>query len=173
MKTINFVLLAALLLIIGAVPVSAQTVATTTTLSANVAAGDTVISVTSATGFTAGNALYVDAEQMLIRSVSGTAITVMRGQNGTADRAHDNAERVITGAATGGFRGEGHFHIADPDYGADCTRGSGQVSHSPWINVRTGTVWMCGGSGQNGTAGLSWTATNVQPVTFNSIPTSF
>lgn len=146
--------------------VSAQTVATTTTLSADLTAGATQLSVTSASGFTVNNFLWVDHELMQIRAVSGTAITVLRGQNGTRQMAHDNAERVVTGAAN-------HFNAVDPNFGADCTRGSGEAGFLPWVNIRTGVIWTCGGSGQNGVSGLAWAATNVQPITFNSIPTSF
>lgn len=138
----------------------AQTIATTTTLSAAVTATATVISVTSATGFTAANYVWADAEQMLIRSVSGTTITVQRGMNGTAARAHANAERVVTGASD-------YFHTNDPDYGEACTRGEAQAAFSPWINVRTGVIWVC-------PAGLTaWRATSTANVIYDSIPTSF
>lgn len=164
MKILTYCLIAAAVvcaLLIGTVvPASAQSVATTTTLAANAGATDTVITVTSNTGFTAGNFVWADAEQMLIRAVSGTAITVQRGVNGTAARAHDNAERIITG-------GSDYFKTNDPDFGADCTRGQGQAAFLPWINVRNGLIWTCA-SGQT-----NWSATSTQVVTFNSIPTSF
>lgn len=154
-------LLLALLLAWAVATVQAQTVATTTTLSANVSATATTISVTSGTGFTVNNFAWVDAEQMLIRAVSGTAITVSRGVNGTAARAHDNTERVITGAAD-------YFHTNDPDYGQDCVRGEAQAAFSPWINVRTGTVWVC-----NAFQNSRWTSYSTLAITYDSIPTSF
>ena len=154
-------LLTTALLVGLALSAEAQTVATTTTLAADLAATATTMTVTSATGFTVGNSLLIDAEVMVIRAVSGTAVTVGRGQQGTAVRAHDNAERIITGASN-------HFNTQDPDYGQDCTRGSGQAAFSPWINVRTGTVWICFGTGAS-----VWSGTNTQGLTFNSIPTSF
>ena len=172
MKTLRLFLLLAAALIGLSVPVQAQTVATTTTLAANMTATDTVATVTSASGFTVGDFLYIDAEQMRITAISGTAISVQRGVNGTAARAHDNAERIIEGPAD-------HFHTNPPDYGQDCTRGSGQAAFSPWIDVRGQpgglgpAIWMCGGSGQNGQSGLSWTATTTAPLTLGSIPTSF
>lgn len=154
--------LLALTLTLGLVSqVSAQTVATTTTLAANMSATDTIATVTSATGFTVGNQMWIDFEQMSITAVSGTAITVRRGVNGTAARAHDNTERIITGVAA-------HFHTNDPDDGADVVRGVGQGAYSPWINVRTGVVWV-----PNPFQTGRWAATSVQKIAFDSIPTTF
>lgn len=163
MRLLRFYVLSAVVVVGLAQPLAAQTVATTTTLAANATATDTVITVTSATGFTVGDYVWADYEQMLIRAISGTRITVQRGVNGTAARAHDNTERVIEGPSD-------HFKTNDPDFGADCARGVGQAAYSPWINVRNGYVWMCGESGGGGTA---WTATVVAPLTLNSIPSSF
>lgn len=164
MHTYTRILLAALLaLTLAEVPVSAQSIAgaTTTTLSANVAVDATTINVTSGTGFTVGNFVWADYEQLLITSVSGTAVGVRRGVNGTRAMAHDNTERVITGPAD-------HFHTNDPDVGQDCTKGVGQGAFSPWINVRSGDIWTCNAFGDN-----RWNATNVGPKTYNSIPTTF
>lgn len=166
MKRITYFLIAAALLL-GTVPATAQTIATSTTLAANATATDTTLTVTSATGYVVGAFLYIDAEQLLIRSVNGTAIGVQRGVNGTAARAHDNAERVLL------LLTASHFNTNDPDYGADCTRGSGQAAFLPFINVRSGTIFACQtASGTTGSTG-SWSATNTSPITFNSIPTSF
>ena len=142
-------------------PAAAQTVATTTTLTANASATATVLTVSSNTGFTAGNSVWADQEQMLIRSTSGTTlVTVQRGVNGTAARAHDNAERVITG-------GGDYFHTNPPDFGQDCVRGEAQAAYLPWIDVRSGFVWTCRAGETN------WSATSTAVITFNSIGTSF
>lgn len=159
MKLIRYFLIAACALCVTATA-HAQTTATRTTLAADLSATATVMSVTSATGFTVGNFVYADAEQMLIRAISGTSITVQRGVNGTAARAHDNAEVVLTGASD-------HFKTNDPDFGADCTRGSGQAAYLPWVNVRTGVVWGCY------PAAGGWIGTTTQVITFNSIPAAF
>jgi len=72
---------------------------TTTTLAANCAASDTQISVTSATGFAAGNRVHIDGEdfQVVNSYVSGTLIPVLRGQNGSYAIAHASGANVVTG----------------------------------------------------------------------------
>ena len=169
MKTLTTLLAAAALVLLSAWPASAQRVLTTTTLSANVAASDDSINVTSSTGFTVGQLIFTDWEVMRITNLNGVAgtstlIGVTRGVDGTAQRAHDNAERLLV------TTNNTDFHNTDPDVGADCARGVGQAAISPWVNTRTGNIFMCGASGGGGTA---WTVTNVLPITWNSIPTSF
>lgn len=166
MMTRRFTYLLTLGLLLGlADSTTAQTLMTTTTLAANVS-GDadgpaaTVITVTSGTGFTVNNFVWADSEQMLITAVSGTAITVRRGQNGTRTAAHDNTDRIYTGVAD-------HFHPTDPDYGRDCTRGAGQAAYMPWINVRAGTFWTCN-LGTN-----IWAGTSAATIVFDSRPTTF
>lgn len=159
MKTIRLSLIA--LLVIGwASLASAQTSMTTTTLAANQTATDQFMTVTSATGFTVGNYVWVDSEQQLIVSVTGTRIGVRRGQNGTRTAAHDNTDRVYTGASD-------HFHTNDPDYGADCTRGTGQAAFTPWLNVREGFLWYCRAETS------TWMGTSAATVVFDSRPVTF
>ena len=153
-------ILLTLALVACALPVQAQTTMTTTTLSANQAADANVMSVTSATGFTVGNFIWVDSEQQQITAITGTAISVRRAQNGTLARAHDNSDRVYTGAAN-------HFQTSDPDYGADCTRGAGTAAYMPWINVRTGNFWVCRAESS------TWNGTNAATLTFDSRPAQF
>lgn len=142
---------------------------TRTTLSANVAADDRTVSVTSGTGFTVGNGIWVDFEQMLITAVSTTTITVNRGVNGTRAEAHDSGDNIFTGVDDGGPRGGGHFNTQDPAVGQDCTRGDGEATHMPWINIRTGWMWVC----DNGTTTVDWVSTRKTPATLNSEPTTF
>lgn len=81
---------------------------TVTTLASAVASTDTVINVASATGistpnFTSGlNIVYllVDQEFMVPVSVTGTFVTVLRGQNGTAATAHVINGQVQIGLPT-------------------------------------------------------------------------
>lgn len=141
---------------------------TRTTLSANASESATTIQVASATGFSVGNKIWIDFEQLHIVAISGTTITVRRGDNGTAARAHDSGDAAWTGAATGGPTGAGHFNTRDPDFGEDCVRAQGQATHLPWINVRSGWMWSC----DNGSTG-DWTATVKPSLTVNSEPTSF
>jgi hypothetical protein len=77
----------------------------TTTLSAAIGATDTQLGVASATGITAPNFttganvtyLYIENELMLVQAVSGTFISVVRGQMGTQAAAHGNTSPVIAG----------------------------------------------------------------------------
>lgn len=75
---------------------------TTTTASAAIAASDTSLSVTSATGFAAGSLIKVDQEFMRVASsyTSGTAIPVVRGQNGTIVAAHPSGANVTVGTGS-------------------------------------------------------------------------
>ncbi|HMF58851.1 MAG TPA: hypothetical protein VK595_00685, partial [Vicinamibacterales bacterium] len=61
-----------------------------TTLAAACLAGDTSITVASATGITQGYFLRIDQEDMRVASnyVSGVSIPVIRGQAGTLVQAH-------------------------------------------------------------------------------------
>lgn len=121
---------------------------TFTTLSAAVADEKTAtFKVTSATGFTASTSsltymAYVDYEAVRIRAVSGTTITVERGQEATRATAHVSGARIFVGLA-GSNRAEGYapgpFVLSDP-YGA-CTRGVQAVL--PIVNVRTGQWHNC------------------------------
>lgn len=154
MKTLRFALLAMIL----ALPIaaSAQTVAATTTLSAAVTATQDFITVASATGFTVGNHVYVEHELMQILSINGTTIRVQRGEAPTRQMAHATSARLFTGAA-----GPYYFKELDPDYGAACTRGIGQASYLPWINMRTGVVWNCEFTGV-------WNGHSFVRITYNS-----
>lgn len=71
---------------------------TTTTLASAVAAGDTIINVASATSFVAGQLIQVEQETMQITKsyVSGTAIPVTRGLDGSANVAHVKTCNVTT-----------------------------------------------------------------------------
>lgn len=79
---------------------------TTTTLASAVLATDTSVHVASATGITAPNfqtasgitILQIKQERMLvIAAPNGTFVPVIRGQNGTAQTAHNNGGLVFIG----------------------------------------------------------------------------
>ncbi len=73
-----------------------------TTLAAAATVNDTSIVVTLATGFSANFLVRVDDENMRIASsyVSGTTIPVIRGQDGSAVRAHGILAGVVCGVAS-------------------------------------------------------------------------
>jgi len=112
----------------------AQTAPTKTTLAAAVSdTYSTTVTVTSATGFTAGTTwLYVNTEQMLVRAVSGTTISVVRGVNGTKAMPHMSGAVVYVGPAT-------LYRQFDPS-GA-CT--STNEVYLPQIAPASGYFWNC------------------------------
>lgn len=70
-----------------------------TTLAGAAGAMDSVINVTSATGFAAGSYCLVDSELMKIQAVNGTVISVFRGVRGTQSVAHTLYALVTVGTA--------------------------------------------------------------------------
>ncbi len=66
----------------------------TTNLSENIDSSIAVINVTSASGIEATNYIYIDQEEMYVESISGTALTVRRGQDNTAPADHVNGAEV-------------------------------------------------------------------------------
>lgn len=75
---------------------------TTTTLAVACALNDKVVTVTSATGFAAGNLILCDYEVMQVTKeyVSGTAIPVLRGREGSSQVAHVITANISTGLAS-------------------------------------------------------------------------
>ena len=145
-------------------PVSAQTYLSSTTNSAAINATQTSFTVASATGIAAGGALYVNRELMSVRSVSGTVVTVVRGQSGTVANAHGASQTliVIPSAAVPSV-----VSANDPSplngFGA-CSRT--EHRYLPIINVTNGNVWLCRPSGSS--TGI-WMGTNAAPLTYNSL----
>lgn len=145
MRTFLRVLLAVAVLSAGIVPympvqtAQAQTAVTTTALSAAVSLTANTINVVSATGFTASTGsvdyyVYVDREAMRITAVSGTIISVQRGQLRTGNNSHRSGAIAFVGTAS-------QFVPQDPAPGS-CTRATGQLN-TPLISTATGTLWDC------------------------------
>lgn len=122
-----------------------QTVPTSTTLSAAMADDRTTrMTVASATGFVASTGtldygVFVEHEFMRITAVSGTTITVQRGQSRTNATPHPSGARVWVGrygsSATGDTAG-GPF-IQSPLYGS-CTASG--VAFLPLIQVNANAI---------------------------------
>lgn len=125
----------------------AQTLLTNTTLSAALTASQTVMTVGSATGFTANSTVaYVDHELVDVRAVSGTTITIRRGAGGTAAVAHKSGQIVFVGAPSSFIARK-----VEADLSGTCTRGTAPADILPKINVLTGTISDClGGTWVNG-----------------------
>jgi hypothetical protein len=163
MKRMILGLIAALLV---SVPASAQTYLTSTTLSAAVNASSSTFVVVSATGIAAGGGLYVDREFVTVRSVSGTTITVARGQSGTTATAHGSGRTVIIVPAAALSTVISNTDPTPFDGVGTCTASNHR--YLPVINVTSGNVWLCRYTTAGQTATI-WAATNVAAVTYNSL----
>lgn len=125
---------------------------TTTTLSSALSAGSssTVVNVASATnisgpalpfpqggiGSPSGSALtllFVDREVMRVNSVSGTAVSVSRGWDGTSSMAHASGAKVWVGPGSA-------FTKSEPV--GVCILS--QLTVNPRVNSLTGNIYTCG-----------------------------
>ena len=159
---------------------------TATTLSAAVAAADTKIGVASATGITApvnttGSGftfLKVDEELMFVVGVSGTQISVLRGQGGTQAKSHAASVPVLIGApsdyqsfvpaqgVTAPSEPYNFTAIGPPLTGATIAPTGGMVHHFTGtvalITITAPTGLVAGGKVtlifDGSAAGLTWTA---------------
>lgn len=146
--------LATLGLILFAASAFGQTTLTQTTLAAAVNASQQVITVASATGISAaapltgnvygpqtGTMLFIEdgtsgtvgnTEAMLVTSVNGTNIGVVRGYSSTLGVAHIAGALVFVGTPN-------QFYTLDPVGG--CTSTATLVT--PYVNIRNGNQWLC------------------------------
>lgn len=158
MKTL-FKILALTALIVGLQTATfAQTATVRTTLSAAITASQTTATVTSTSGVAtplsdAPQWMFIENELVRISAISGTTLTIVRGQNGTASPTggHRSGTLVWIGPTI-------NFITTDP-YGT-CTRGA--EIYLPKINVRNGKAWDCILSSTNTTN--QWTAVNYQQL---------
>lgn len=163
MKRIVIGLIVALL---GAVPVSAQTYLTSTTNSAAISASATTFVVASASGIAAGGALYINREYMTVRAVSGTTITVTRGQAGTVANSHGASQTVIIIPAAAI-----PTVVAQVEPAGTAGMGACDITafqYQPIINVANGNVWLCRYTGATQSF-RRWAATNEVLITYNSL----
>lgn len=121
-------------LMAGTVPSFAQTTVASTTFSAAVDATQQVVTVASGTDIDADDLLFADREVMIVRSRSGTSVTVRRGQMGTGARAHASGAIVYFGAAN-------NFNANEVVAGSTCT--STAEIYLPRIVIPTGNVYQC------------------------------
>jgi hypothetical protein len=159
-------LIAGLVFALLAVPAAAQTYLTSTTLSNAITASQTSLVVGSAAGIAAGGGLYLDREYIAVRSVSGTTITVVRGQSGTVANAHGASRTVIIVPAAAVAT---VISSNDPTPVAgvgNCTPGNYQ--YLPILHVTNGNVWLCRYTAAAQTARV-WAATNNVLITYNSL----
>jgi hypothetical protein len=123
----------------------------TTTFAAPVGASDTQVQLGSTSGITPGVFLFANRELMRVDRLTGigTAVVVVRGQDGTAQVAHGTGETI--------YVAQGYQLFASDPVGLP---GPGILSN-PHINVANGIVWVVQGDDIGpGTGARSW-----QPVT--------
>lgn len=141
-------LLVGLLLLAGSA--SAQTTLTSTTLAAAITnPNDQVMTLASATGWTAtsssgGNFAIIDREVVGVRAISGVVITITRGQQGTRATGHANGVKVY-------FLPGGSMTLSNYDRAGACsTTGSTDQTQNgatvPVLNPVTGRSFFCLGS---------------------------
>jgi hypothetical protein len=80
--------------IVGTWGYSNETLAATATANAIASTTTTTVTVSSGSEFSAGQTLLVDSEQLYIRAVSGTTLTVDRGANGTTAATHSGGAAI-------------------------------------------------------------------------------
>ena len=160
-KTLTTLILAAVM-IVAAVPSFAQTLPTSTTLSAALASGtnSTLVTLTSLTGISASTNsvqtfIMVDREIMRVRTLpaSGTTITVVRAINGPAV-GHASGARVTYGPGGGTWNtagsSNGVFLTSGFRPSGTCTRAQNQflplyaVDEPPRAYDCNGGVWVGG-----------------------------
>ncbi len=149
MKTITKLLLSVVLAMGFAGSAFAQLAVVRTTLTGAVSSpNQTVIAVSSATGFLANTSstqyyILIDNELMSPRSISGTNITVTRSQSATNAAPHSNGSTVIWGPvgtwATQSGNASGVFIGSTPQGG--CVRN--QNTYLPVINVGQRVWYNC------------------------------
>lgn len=163
------------LLTLAAVPVSAQTYLTSTTLNGSITATQTQIRVASATNVQANGGFYIDHEFMPVVSVSGTLVTVVRNQRPTAHGSGavvliaSAANRAFTMLTTNGAQRAGQCSTSTSSSAATALAG---INYLPIIDIDTGNVYNC----RRVTGGLwLWTYTNVQGLNAldGSVPTAW
>lgn len=115
---------------------SAQTSLNQSTLASAQALTDATVTVTSASGIAVGDVFFVDKEAEVVTAISGTRLTVTRGQLGTAAAPHLSGANFWDGTPN-------LFHQRDMLPGS-CVA-SNQVA-TPFVNTTTGNVFDC----QNG-----------------------
>ena len=158
MKTIRNLILLSLFALCAPLVHAQQYTLGQTTLSAKAGSGDTQLQLTSVTGVNGYNAnlqpipsspsspqshLFIDREEIEVRSITGNVVQVRRGVNGTVASAHASGQMVLSGPAIA-------FYTYDPGgtppaqggvSGVPCT--STSVLVTPWLNVRSGAQWIC------------------------------
>lgn len=148
--------------VLWATVASAQTLITSTTISAAMTGTQTSILVTSASGaWTVGNYAYVDYEVLKITNVSGTLIGVTRAQFGTRAVTHAASTTILAGNGAH-FKNFAAYQNSPPV--SSCVRTA--QPYLPVIDYTSGNIWTCSD------ALGKWIGTNTAKLVYDSIMTS-
>lgn len=123
------------------------TLATTTFLTP-VGASDTQVNVANTSGIAPGVFLFANRELFKVVGLTGIGnyATVLRGQDGTATRAHGAGAETV-------YLAQGYQLFATDPQGLP----GANIFANPHINVLTGTVWVIQGDDEGpGMQGRSW-----------------
>jgi hypothetical protein len=137
MKTLKLAVLSLALLLVPMLAQAQQNNLTQTSLSAAVTANATSLQVASATGITVGTnsyntSIYIDRELLTVTAISGTTLSVLRGQGGTGAAAHSASNMVLAGRPS-------WFSAFDPQ--GTCVLAN--VVATPIVNYKNGNQWIC------------------------------
>lgn len=136
---------------------------------------DGTVTLASVTGISAPtlpgtpvSVIYVDREAMGVFTVNTSTkqVTVFRGYLGTQPSPHINGAMVLVApaynTANGGNPVASGLFSQDPPYGGACT--AANTPTTPWINVLTGSQWLC--SAQTNTWAPGWSNPLASPATW-------
>lgn len=175
MKT--FISLLVAVLLFAAVPVSAQTYLTDTTLSASITSTQTQFRVASATDIAVGGALYIDHEYLDVTAVSGTLITTSRTQrpaahaSGAVVTIATLAQKPRVMLSHDGARRAG---VCSTSASVIATTALATVTGGilPLIDIDTGDFYACV---RGANSAWLWVTTNAQTVNgvAGSVPTTW
>ena len=128
------------LLVLGSVPLFAQTALNQVYLTSAVTSADTTtVALSAADSVAANDVLFLDEEAMTAVTCNATTdiCTVRRGQMGTRAEGHLNRAVVWTGTGA-------QFYYYDPPAGGRCVKANAYPGNrEPWINVLTGNISAC------------------------------
>lgn len=133
MKNFRTGLLAVLLVLMAGASAFAQTSLNSTTFSVAVAAGDTAVTVASASNISVGDLIFANREAMRVTSIASTRMQVVRGAGGTTVNAHPASAVVYTGVPA-------RFYASVP-VGSTCSRATERFV--PHIVLPGGDIWDC------------------------------
>ena len=140
MKTMFRILGLTALLVLGSVPLYAQTALNQVYLTAAVTSADqTTVALSAADSVSANDVIFLDEEAMTAVTCNSTTdiCTVRRGQMGTRAEGHLNRAVVWTGTGA-------QFYYYDPPAGGRCVKANAYPGNrEPWINVLTGNISAC------------------------------